>query len=490
MTFCSAFHDWKSVDVALRVRAGKSSSRHESCRGSCSVRHGNRGFRGYRASVWCKLAVGLRAVFSLALAESAGAADTSIAVRATQAARDARAAIEAKDFSAAVTNLEGAVELRPDMPQLRLDLAEAQVGAGQLDEAIATLKGYATLGFHTAVEKAEAFAPLRARKDFEQVTKEIGANAQTKGRGEMAFTLRDVTGLIEGIAWREKTDQFFFSDVHHRAIWTRDKDGALKRFTPEGDELLGVFGLAIDEANGVLWAATSAVPAMRGYTPEMIGQGAIAEIDLDSGAIRRAISLPHTAGSEAPHVLGDIALAADGSVIATDSGMPIVWRLPPGGNALQRFGDSSEVFNLQGVAALPSGAVALADQINGLLRMDLPRGNIARLEPPAGTSLIAIKGLAVAPDGKLLALQTDLRPNRVLSIELDPSGDSIVGVTVLESGHIAMGAPSLGCIGPEGDFYFIGNAGWSRFADGDAQPTPPRQVPIFRTKLPKPPTKR
>ena len=48
-----------------------------------------------------------------------------------------------------------------------------------------------------------------------------------------------------------------------------------------------------------------------------------------------------------------------------------------------------------------------------------------------------------------------------------------------------MGAPSLGCIGTDGDFYFIGNSGWSRFNDADPQPTSPRQVPIFRTKLPK-----
>ena len=86
----------------------------------------------------------------------------------------------------------------------------------------------------------------------------------------------------------------------------------------------------------------------------------------------------------------------------------------------------------------------------------------------------------------MLALQTDVRPSRVLNLELDPSGETIAAVTVLESGHIAMGAPSLGCIGTGGDFHFIGNSGWSRFTDDEAKPTAPRQVPIFRTKLSKP----
>jgi hypothetical protein len=49
-----------------------------------------------------------------------------------------------------------------------------------------------------------------------------------------------------------------------------------------------------------------------------------------------------------------------------------------------------------------------------------------------------------------------------------------------------MGAPSLGCLGPNGDFYFIGNAGWTRFSAGDAQPSAPRIVPVFRSKLTKP----
>ena len=127
----------------------------------------------------------------------------------------------------------------------------------------------------------------------------------------------------------------------------------------------------------------------------------------------------------------------------------------------------------------------MADQVNGILRVDLARGGVTRLEAPADTTLISIRSLAVSSQGKVFALQTDLRPSRVLSLELDPSAESITGVAAVESGHIAMGAPSLGCIGTAGDFYFIGNAGWSRFTDSDAKPTAPRQVPIFRTKLSK-----
>jgi sugar lactone lactonase YvrE len=403
-----------------------------------------------------------------------------------QAAREASAAIEAKNFEVAVSKLEHAVELRPDFPQLLLDLAQAQTGADRLDDAMRTLQRYAKLGLYSAVEKAEEFAPLRSHKDFKALTKELAANLHPKGSGEVAFTLRDVTGLIEGIAWREKTDTFYFSDVHHRAVWTRNKDGTLKQFTPEGDDLLGVYGLAIDENSGILWAATSAVVAMRGFSAEMSGQAALAEIDLETGAVRRTVPVPRVAGGDVLHALGDLAIGPDGTVYVTDSGMPIVWRLTPGAQQLTRFAESPEILALQGITVSPAGFALLADQINGMLRMDLSRPNIVRLETPPDTTLTEIKGLAMSWDGRVLALQTDLRPSRVLGLELEPSGEGITRVTVLESGHVAMGAPSLGCIGSEGDFYFIGNAGWSRFTDSESKPTAPRQVPIFRTKLAKP----
>jgi hypothetical protein len=413
------------------------------------------------------------------------AADNADAVRAMQAARDAAAALEAKDFATAVGKLETAVELRPDFPQVLLDLAQAYVGAERPDDAVATLQRYAKLGLHSPIDKAAEFAPLRGRKDFQDVVKQVAANLHPKGKGDIGFTLRDVTGLIEGIAWRQKSGQFYFSDVHHRAVWTREKEGALKRFTPEGDELLGVFGLAVDEANGILWAASAAVPAMRGFTPELSGTAALAEIDLETGAIRRTIPLPRVANSESTHVLSDLALAPDGSVYLIDSGMPIVWRLAAGGQALERFAESPEFFALQGIAVLPSGIVLIADQINGVLQLDPSRRTVRRLDAPADTTLIEIKALA-ATEERVLAVQTDVRPIRILGLEVEPSGESISTVTVLESGHIAMGAPSLGCIGTDGDFFFIGNAGWSRFQDSEAKPTTPRQVPIFRTKLAKP----
>jgi len=424
-------------------------------------------------------------IWAAAVCVAACWARASDAARAIALAREGAKAAEAQDFAGYLAKMEEAVALRPDFPRMLVNLAAAQVATGREDEAIATLERFAALGVNSPVEKSEDFAALRPRKEFQLVVKKLAANLYPRGAGEIAFSLRDVTGLLEGIAWREKTGEFFFGDVNGRAIWVRKKDGALRRFTPEGDDLFGVFGLAVDEAAGVLWAATSAVPAMRGFVPDQDGTAALAEIDLESGAARRIVPVVRQAGDLHSHVLGDLAVAADGSVFLTDSGAPVLWRLAPGGSALEVFVEHPEFLSLQGIALLGAGVAVLADHASGLLRVDLATRQVLRLEAPPDTTLIGLDGLCLTPDGTLLAVQNGLRPNRVLAIELEGMASAVASVAVLESGHLAMAAPSLGCLATDGDFYFVGNAGWTRFENTEGQPTPPRPVPVFRTELAK-----
>jgi sugar lactone lactonase YvrE len=451
------------------------------------IRSREKTFGKIRAGLGPPFCVGLLAIAAV-LSEvfpRLRAAEQSVAAEAMRLAREAATAAEAKDYPTYLAKMEEAVGLRPDFPRMLVNLAAAQVAAERPDDAIATLERLAALGLSSPVEKSEELAPLRPRRDFQAVVKKLAANSYPKGAGEVAYTLRDVTGLMEGVAWREKTGHFYFGDVNGRAVWVRNSDGTLKRLTPEGDDLLGVFGLAIDEAGGAVWAATSAVEAMRGFTPDQDGTAALAEIDLASGAVRRTIPVVRRAGDQQSHVLGDLALAPDGSVFVTDSGGPLLWRLAPGGSTLEPFVEHPEFLSLQGIVILPDGVAVLADHANGLLRVDLSNRNVRRLESPPNTTLIGLDGLALADERTILAIQNGVRPTRVLRIALEGAAESVAGVTVLESGHITMAAPSLGCIATAGDFFFVGNAGWTRFENTDGKPSSPRSVPIFRTKLPK-----
>jgi sugar lactone lactonase YvrE len=420
------------------------------------------------------------------------AAEEPVTAQAMTLAREATRAADAKDPRTYLARMEQAVALRPDYPRMLVNLAAAQVANERFDDAIATLNRLAALGVNSPVDKSEDFAPLRGRKEFDDVVKKLADNLQPHGDGKIAFTLRGVTGLIEGIAWREKTDEFYFGDVNGRAVWVwshnkeskNPGEGTLRRLTPEGDALFGVFGLAIDEDHGTLWAATSAVPAMHGFAADMDGTAALAEIDLNSGEVRRTIPVVRAKGDQQSHVLGDLTLGPDGTIYLPDSGAPVVWQLPPGGKALEPFAESPEFMSAQGAVVLPGGtALVVSDYPSGLLRVDVRTRAVHRLVPPPDAALGGLDGLVLAPNGDILAIQNGTRPNRVLRIALEGDAQGIASVTVLESGHLQMAEPSLACLGEGGNLFFIGNAGWSRFENTDAAPTEPRSIPIYRTKI-------
>ena len=153
------------------------------------------------------------------------------------------------------------------------------------------------------IERDPDLASLQGTPEFARILHEFAAKRAPQGEAEIVAELPGRTGIIEGIAFRERTGDLFLSDVHHRCIWRRDREGRVARFTAEDEELLGIFGIAIDEPRNTLWAAMSAVPEMAGYTPEMKGYAALAEFNLATSELRRVIPVP-VDGRE--HGLGDL----------------------------------------------------------------------------------------------------------------------------------------------------------------------------------------
>src|SRR5262249_15005103 len=94
-----------------------------------------------------------------------------------------------------------------------------------------------------------------------------------------------------------------------------------------------------------------------------------------------------------------------------------------------------------------------------------------------------IDGLVRTPEGEFIAVQNGVRPNRVLRLALDSSAEAVSRAEVLEAAHLNMPSPSLGCLGPGGQYYFIRNAKWTHFDEPGAKASSPRSVPIFMTKL-------
>src|SRR5687768_8011951 len=338
----------------------------------------------------------------------------------------AAAAYERKDYAAAKEAMLEAVKLRPANPQYLHNLAAVSALLGERDAALDYLQRIASLGVAPRIERDPDLASLQGTPEFMRVLHAYELNRAPQGEAELLAELPGRTGIIEGIAFRVRTGDLFLGDVYHRCIWRRDRDGRTARYTAEDDELLGIFGLAVDEPRNTLWAAMTAVPEMLEFTSEMKGYAALAEFDLATSELRRVVPVPDD-GRE--HGLSDLAVAPDGTVYVTDTKAPVIWMLSPDTEELQKAAESPAFGSLQGVS-LDQRTLIVADYNNGLFAVRLESGNITTLAAPKNITLVGLDGLVGIPGG-VIAVQNGVEPQRVLRVTLSPGLDAITSVTVM-----------------------------------------------------------
>ncbi|MBI2515293.1 MAG: hypothetical protein HYV95_00100 [Opitutae bacterium] len=381
--------------------------------------------------------------------------------------REAAAAQQAGDNVTALAKLKRAAKFAPDYPRIHLELARLHARQNDPAAAFASLRVLADMGLAFGeLDHDPAFAALHNEAAFAALRDAFAANARPLGlAGETRRSVAGVTGILESVATHPHTGETFFGDVRNRCIWQRTDDGSLKKFSADDDGLLGVFALKFSADGRTLWASSSAVTAMNGYRDSDKSRGFVAEYDLASRKLRRLHPLP---ADDREHVLGDFAVAADGTLYVTDSTAPVIWRLPPGADALESWISYPWFISLQGAAVSSDGRLLfVADYANGIWRIDPVTRQATALRAPAGSTLFGIDGLYMAP-GALLAIQNGITPQRVLRIALTPAGEASA-VTVLAQDPQTMPDLSLGQLAGE-RFEFIGDSGWVLFDDPAAQP--------------------
>ncbi len=293
-------------------------------------------------------------------------------------------------------------------------------------------------------------------------------------KAEVAFSLPQMTGLVEGIAFRAKTGGYYFGDVHQRCVWLRAADGRVSRASAPDDRLLGVFRVAIDETRGALWVSMGAVPQMAGFGEAHKGKGGLAELDLDTGRVRRVIAAP---ADGAAHLIGDFVLLADGTIYATDTTAPIIWRLAPGAAALEALVHGG-FKSLQGITLAGDGrGLLVTDYPVGVLHVDIATKAVRPLTPPAGADLRGLDTIIRTPDGALIAIFNATARQRVVRLTLDGGTTAITTIEVLAADP-AMVDATLGTLAGEA-FVFIADGGWGRFEPGKVDASP-RSVPVLR----------
>ncbi len=159
---------------------------------------------------------------------------------------------------------------------------------------------------------------------------------------------------------------------------------------------------------------------------------------------------------------GDLIIADDNTIYATDSLTGAIYRYYIDSNEFETLVQRGKLGSPQGLALDESGNyLYVADYIGGLYRVWLKDGSLVRLNVADDTTTYGIDGLYRYGD-ELVVIQNGIRPNRVAAMQLSDNGLAITGSRLLASNLDQFDEPTLGVIRGD-DFYFVANSHWNRF---------------------------
>lgn len=402
---------------------------------------------------------------------------------------EAVAAVKAGDLATAEGKLTIALELYPDVPGSYIRLARVLAAEGKFDKALLCMEAYVDTGLTYDVAADPALRVLIGRADFAPIAARMAENAKPKGGrfgsdwvldAEPAFIAEGIvkdgdTWLVSGVAARS------ILRLSVTATTETDRSGLTSApFLTPDDDTGALFGMAIDQPRGVLWVAEGwgdGVPGTSGKS-----KAALLKVSLKTGKVLARFFVATDAGK---HQLGDVAVAADGTVYASDGIGGGIYRLKAGSPTLELFVKPGAMASPQGLVICPGeSAMVVADYSTGLHRVDLETGEIA-LVTGGGNGLAGTDGMVLIHRerrvGVVLALsQNGVTPQRVVSIVLD--GDCRAQRAFDAIAANLPGMDDLSLMAADGDYLMlISHARWeARDQDGKLTRPDPGAVRIRR----------
>jgi len=343
----------------------------------------------------------------------------------------------------------------PESAALLRRVIAASLEPGSEARLRAALERLAAMGYALSPASLQAIAARLPGAEGPALVARFEANRVLAGNSRLLHAVPTERRLIEGVAWDAPRRRLFASSVAGRELLVHEA-GAW-RVVP-GVEAGSLFGLAIDPRRQLLWLTSGVVEQTPG--PDTAYRGLIA---LDLRSLRVVRRVPAPAGGSP----GDLVIATDGTIYASDPQNGAVYRARPGAAALDTLVAPGTMRSPQGLALSRDGRrLYVADYGYGLAVIDPASGRIGRVAAQSPTMLDGIDGL-IADGGTLIAIQNGVNPRRIVRLHLSRDGLAIARVEVLERGTPEWGEPTLGTL-VNGSLVYVADAQWERFGAGGA----------------------
>lgn len=333
--------------------------------------------------------------------------------------------------------------------------------------AMAAATRLAAMGATLSVASREKLAALIGADATARLAVRFDANAAPVAASATVTSIPADVQIVEGLAWDRRRRILYGTSVF---------DHALLRLTPSrrvvaaGGELGGLFGAVWDAQRRRVWTASSPTD----FGDQHGSFSGLVAIDPRSAAVAY---MPAPAGAR----LGDVALAPDGTVYASDGKTGAIYRCLPGCQKLDLWIRPGILFSAQGMAGSADGKwLYVADYLYGLAAVERRTGRVLRVASRVPAMLDGIDGL-VRHGRELIVVQNGIRPLRIARLSLSADGLSVVRVSVIERLNPEWGEPTLATLAGDRLFY-VADGQWERFDDA-AMPKPPRPTPIRMIRL-------
>jgi hypothetical protein len=426
--------------------------------------------------------------------ETATSADCS----SWTACRDAALASEARlDFESFHDLAWRAMQKAPrDNSEIMLMLARAQSASGRPLDALVMLRRLADKGANADVS-GEGFARVRALPGWDDVERRLAARPERvtstgEGSGDSLAPKLDNTELAArpklntvasavgpkpeptapavpvkpdlstSEALRFTTAAFTPAGLAYDAVSRRfivgDRQGRKLTVVDEfshhianlaGSQATGfgeIAALEIDSREGNLWVVTAE------GTDASNGKTTLHKLQLISARALTSFTPPDDAGAAR---FTDVAITADGTVLAVDAAGRRLFRLRPRGTALQQAASLGDRTPLS-LAPAP-GDVAYVTHDDGIQRVDLASRQATEVAAAPGISLAGIRRIRWHGRALIGIQRAGTEGHRAVRLTLNKSGRRVTKIDVLDP-SIEAASPAATCISSDGLYYLAAGA--------------------------------